>query len=164
MGYVTDILIGAAGSLVAAEIYVHAERIARWLTKKAVARLPPEDRERRLEEWTADLEDMPGAVTKLSWAVGCHWAATAANLRKRPPRRALDARTVISRGKVSLRGVGVVMRIHSRGLTTTIISSAIVAGLAFVLAGGGYWLFAHFAAPHPSPPSAITDLRVSLSE
>jgi hypothetical protein len=103
MGYVTDILIGAAGSLVAAEIYVHAERIARWLTKKAVARLPPEDRERRLEEWTADLEDMPGAVTKLSWAVGCHWAATAANLRKRPPRRALDARTVISRGKVSLR-------------------------------------------------------------
>jgi len=108
---------------------------------------------------------MPGAVTKLSWAVGCHWAATAANLRKRPPRRALGARTVISRGKASLRGVGVVMRIHwSRGLTTAIIFNAIaVAGLAVVLAGG-YWLFAHFAAPHPSPPSAITDLRVSLSE
>ena len=30
MGYVTDILIGAAGSLVAAEIYVHAERMARF--------------------------------------------------------------------------------------------------------------------------------------
>jgi hypothetical protein len=160
MGYLTDILMGAAGSFVAAEIYVHAECIAHWLTKKAAARLSPEDRERRLEEWTADLEDMPGAVTKLSWAIGCHWAATVANLRERPPRHALSARTAISRGKASLRGVGVVMRIHlSRGLTTAIA----VAGLVVALAGG-YWLFVHFAAPHPSPPSAITDLRVSLSE
>ncbi len=71
MGYVTDILIGAAGSLVAAEIYVHAERMARWLTKKAAARLSS----RGLEEWMADLEDMPGAVSCEVGHGGALWVA-----------------------------------------------------------------------------------------
>jgi hypothetical protein len=78
MGYLIDILIGAAGSLLAAELWSQSDAVARWLIQKAVGRLPVDDRERRREEWLADLVDMPGAFRKLLWALGCHWAATVA--------------------------------------------------------------------------------------
>jgi hypothetical protein len=87
MGYLIDIAVGAAGSLLAAEVYVHAEPVARWLIRKAAARVPERDRERRQEEWLADLNDMPGAVQKLLWGVGCHWAATVANGASRSKER-----------------------------------------------------------------------------
>jgi len=89
MGYLIDILIGAAGSLVAAELWARADPFARLLIRAAVRRLPTEERERRLQEWLADLHDMPSALGKLSWAVGCHWAATVANARARRARRKL---------------------------------------------------------------------------
>jgi hypothetical protein len=81
MGYLIDIMIGAAGSLVAAELWSHADLTAQWLIRKAVRRLPAEHQERRREEWLADLHDMPGVLRKLLWAAGCHWAATVANVR-----------------------------------------------------------------------------------
>lgn len=80
MGYLVEILLGAAGSLVAAEIWSHSELMARWLVRKAVQRLPAEDQARCEEEWLADLQDMPGALRKLSWAGGCHWSATVTNV------------------------------------------------------------------------------------
>jgi hypothetical protein len=79
MGYLIDILIGVAGSLVAAELWARADLMAQWLVRGAVRRLPRNKRERRLEEWLADLHDVPSAFGKLSWAIGCHWAATVAN-------------------------------------------------------------------------------------
>jgi hypothetical protein len=81
MGYLRDLVVGAAGSLLAAEVYVHADPVARWIVRKAAKRLPADDRDRRHEEWLADLSDMPGAVEKLLWALGCHWAATVTNVR-----------------------------------------------------------------------------------
>jgi hypothetical protein len=80
MGYLIDILIGAAGVLVAKELWAGADSASQWLVRKAVQRLPRSKRERRLSEWLADLDDMPSALAKLSWAVGCHWAATVANV------------------------------------------------------------------------------------
>jgi hypothetical protein len=77
MGYLRDLGLG----LLATEIYVHASPLARWIVAGAVARLPDEERERRREEWLADLDDMPGAIEKLLWALGCHWAATVTNVQ-----------------------------------------------------------------------------------
>src|SRR5262249_11690562 len=45
-----------------------------------------EDQQRRFEEWSADMQDTPGALRKLSWALGCYWAA---NIARRRARRAL---------------------------------------------------------------------------
>jgi hypothetical protein len=80
MGYLRDLVIGAAGSLIAAEAYVHADPLARWIIERAIARLPIEEREGRHEEWLADLNDMTGVIEKLFWALGCHWAATVTNV------------------------------------------------------------------------------------
>ena len=84
MGYLRDLLIGAAGSLIAAEAYVPAEPLARWIIKRAIARLPAEGRARRQEKWRADLNDMTGVIEKLFWALGCHWAATVTNMSAWP--------------------------------------------------------------------------------
>ena len=81
MGYLRDLVVGAVASLLAAEVYVYADPVARWIVGKAAKRLPADDRDRRHEEWLADLNDMPGAVGKLLWALGCHWAAAVTNVR-----------------------------------------------------------------------------------
>jgi hypothetical protein len=81
MGYLINILVGAIGSLLAAEVWASKDRASQWLVQKAVDRLPVEEHVRRRDEWLSDLHDMPGAFQKLSWAVGCHWAVTVANAR-----------------------------------------------------------------------------------
>ncbi len=82
MGYLIDILVGAAGALVAKELWEDADATSQWLVRKAVQRLPRSRRKRCLDEWLADLHDMPGTLAKLSWAVGCHRAATVTNVQR----------------------------------------------------------------------------------
>jgi hypothetical protein len=77
MGYLIDITLGACGSLVAAEIWSHADPLSRWLIRRAVLSLPEAQRARREEEWLAHLEETPGAVRKLLHAVGC-WSGAPA--------------------------------------------------------------------------------------
>src|SRR5258708_6757665 len=72
MGFLIDILIGAASRIVTGELSAHVEPFARWVIGKAPDRLPADDRERFREEWLAHLEEVPGAVRKLWHAVGCH--------------------------------------------------------------------------------------------
>lgn len=100
MGYLIDILIGAGGSLIAKELWSNADPVSQWLVRKAVQRLPIEERERRLEEWAADVHDMPSAFGKLSWAVGCHWAATIANAPAWQARRKL-----VPAGSLAIQGL-----------------------------------------------------------
>lgn len=82
MGYLIDILIGAAGALVARELSEGVDAASQWLVRKAVQRLPRRKRKRHLDEWLADLHDMPSLFAKFSWAVGCHWAATVVNVHR----------------------------------------------------------------------------------
>jgi hypothetical protein len=93
VGYLIDVAIGAAGSLLAAEIWSHAEPLARWLVRRAVRRLPEAQRERRQEEWLAHLEETPGAVRKLLHGVGC-WSGAPAVGRAVAGRVRQRARTV----------------------------------------------------------------------
>ena len=54
---------------------LRAPAIARRLIEIAVLKLPEEDRARWLEEWLADLDDLPGSFSKLSHGLGCLKAA-----------------------------------------------------------------------------------------
>jgi hypothetical protein len=97
MGYLRDLVVGAVASLLAAEVYVYADPVARWIVGKAAKRLPADDRDRRHEEWLADLYDMPGAVGKLLWALGCHWAATVTNVRAWRAAHPIQVRQAVDR-------------------------------------------------------------------
>lgn len=70
MDAVITILLGAVGSLIAAELYEIAPRLARWLVLRAASRLRPGERDRWYEEWLADLDEWPGNITKLARSVG----------------------------------------------------------------------------------------------
>jgi hypothetical protein len=50
------------------------------MVEKAAQRVGADEKDRRREEWLADLADIPGAVGKLLWALGCHRAATVHNV------------------------------------------------------------------------------------
>jgi hypothetical protein len=93
MGYLTELLVGAAGSLIAAEVWVHADPASRWLIKRAVRRLPEDQQERRLEEWLAGLDEFPGAIRKLLHAFGC-WTGAPAVGQAASLARAVQARAV----------------------------------------------------------------------
>jgi hypothetical protein len=75
MGYLIDILIGAASRIVTAELSAYAEPMARWMIDKAVERVPADYRDRFREEWLADLNDTPGMLRKLWHAAGCRIGA-----------------------------------------------------------------------------------------
>lgn len=77
MGYLVDILIGAASRIVIGELSAHLEPLALWIINKAVERIPSCERERFREEWVAHLNETPGSLRKLLHALGCRIAATA---------------------------------------------------------------------------------------
>jgi hypothetical protein len=77
MGYLIDVVIGAASRIVMGELSAHVEPMARWIIGKAVERLPPGDREKFREEWLAHLNEIPGTLRKFWHALGCYRAATA---------------------------------------------------------------------------------------
>jgi hypothetical protein len=71
MDIVVAVLLGAIGSIVAAELYALGPAIADTFIRRAVARLPKHERARFLEEWQADNDDFPGSVQKVLHAIGC---------------------------------------------------------------------------------------------
>jgi hypothetical protein len=77
VGYLIDIALGTCGSLLAAEIWSHADPLSRRLIRRAVLRVPEQERARREEEWLAHLEETPGAFRKLFHAIGC-WSGAPA--------------------------------------------------------------------------------------
>jgi hypothetical protein len=99
MGYLTDFLIGIGGSLIAAEVCANADRVAAFFIRRAIQRVPETERERRLEEWLAHLDDTPGAVRKLFHGLGCWFGAPAVAraLAKGRPVRAISSSSNIYR-------------------------------------------------------------------
>ena len=66
-----DVIVGAIGSIVAAEIFLAAPSIARHLVRRAANMLPPgrAARERFAEEWLFILEDLESPTGKLYFAL-----------------------------------------------------------------------------------------------
>jgi hypothetical protein len=79
MGNVITILLGVVASLIADGILVLGKPLGKWVTKllgrwiinKSVERLPEGERDRRREEWLADLNDIEGLFGKLRHALSC---------------------------------------------------------------------------------------------
>lgn len=75
MELLITIVLGAIGSLLAAEIWANAPRLGRWFIKRAVLQLPASKRDHFLEEWLSDIDERPGALDKLRHALGCYFRA-----------------------------------------------------------------------------------------
>jgi hypothetical protein len=75
MASLTELLLGVAVSLAAAEIVAYAPYITRWLINRAVLKLPEKDKERFSEEWLAHAECLPGSISKLRHGAGCYFKA-----------------------------------------------------------------------------------------
>jgi hypothetical protein len=82
---ICGILGGSVGSkIVADEIKAWCPAIAERIMRAAAQRLAPDQRERYNEEWASDLANVPGAVSRLIFALDLHRAAFGINrsLRK----------------------------------------------------------------------------------
>ena len=63
------------GAVIAEEFKQRSPLVAAWMVRKAVCRLPSEERERYSEEWHAHLVDTPGNLSKLLAGIGFFTAA-----------------------------------------------------------------------------------------
>jgi len=90
MTVLISILLGIAGSLIAAEILEWCPWLTERLLHAASKRLPPRHSERYYAEWTADLDLLRrrGRLSVLIWAITVYLSAgrTAAALHPRPLR------------------------------------------------------------------------------
>jgi hypothetical protein len=70
LGMFGAIIIAVTGRLFSDEIKEWLPWITRYLTERAVSRLPESEREKRREEWESDLNEWPGNLAKLYRAWG----------------------------------------------------------------------------------------------
>lgn len=83
--------LGAVMGVLWAVLYPELRECAPWLAKRvldhAVAGVDPEDRERLAEEWAAELEEVPGKLLKLVFAVSLWWGIYRVSFISRLSRR-----------------------------------------------------------------------------
>jgi hypothetical protein len=83
MASLTEVALGVAASLIAAEIVARAPDITRWLIGHAVRKLHPKDRERFSEEWLAHAEELLGSIGKIRHGLACYLRAASSIKRVR---------------------------------------------------------------------------------
>jgi hypothetical protein len=64
MAILVTLALAVVGTLMADEIKAWLPTMTQWLLSFAVKRLPEPERERRLEEWSADLQSFPEGAVK----------------------------------------------------------------------------------------------------
>ena len=84
-GILLAILVATFSRLLADDVKAWVPRLADYLIRLAVRRLPVDQRERLAEEWAADVADTPGDLAKLVFACGLICASTkiASDYRRR---------------------------------------------------------------------------------
>lgn len=75
MSILGSVALSLCATFIGTEILGRAPVVAAWLLQKAIVRLPRKHRERYHEEWTADLQAQPTALSKLVFAFGLAIAA-----------------------------------------------------------------------------------------
>jgi hypothetical protein len=64
------VLLVLTAVVIEAELIAWCRPLQRWLIRKAAAPLPKQERDRYIEEWYRELEELPnGPVTRLSWVL-----------------------------------------------------------------------------------------------
>jgi hypothetical protein len=66
-------------AVIVVELYVWLPKISEWLLEFAVRQLRAEDQERCLEEWKAQLDDLPNTIVRLVHALSFTAAARQIN-------------------------------------------------------------------------------------
>jgi ribosomal protein S27AE len=74
-GALLAVLIATLSRLLADDFKAWVPRLTEYLIRRAVRRLPEDQRERLAEEWTADVADTPGDLAKLVFACGLKCAS-----------------------------------------------------------------------------------------
>lgn len=81
---ISVIVVPVIVSLLSEEALAQMPRVAMWFIRSAVGRLPACERERYLEEWTAEVASAPGPLSKIAASLSIRTrglAALAASLR-----------------------------------------------------------------------------------
>jgi Bacterial sugar transferase len=73
--FLGKLCLGCLGKLCSDECKAWLPRITERVLRIAVAALPADLRERFGEEWRSDLNEIPGELGRLVWALGLVWAA-----------------------------------------------------------------------------------------
>jgi len=156
IGVVLATFIGLAiiTAFIEAETVGYADWLPGWLLHRAAKKLPDGERDRWLEEWLADLNQLPKApITRLGWALMSSWKSfalarairpTQRRLVRRPTWRTLARLSVFNAVGATVVGVGLsVLAITApermSTLETWIQVGALLAG-AVVSAGYAVWL------------------------
>lgn len=106
MEYLTALLLGVLGSLIAWEISLRYRKWCEAIIRSAAQRLPDEQRLIREEEWLAALNDCVGMVSAFSHAIGCWVGAPAVGASaslKRAVSAAKPSRALGGRFRVKVR-------------------------------------------------------------
>jgi hypothetical protein len=91
VGIIGEIIVGLTVAVTVAEFYVWTPILAKKALRLAVRILPLDEREERCEQWSSDLEEVPGNISKLIFAVDLircavyfrHLSDTHGNLNRR---------------------------------------------------------------------------------
>ena len=75
-GVIATVIAGVGSRLLADEAKAWIPTLIEWSIKRAVARLPEDQRERYHEEWHSHLSEVPGDIAKLAVAFGYQRAAS----------------------------------------------------------------------------------------
>jgi lipopolysaccharide/colanic/teichoic acid biosynthesis glycosyltransferase len=132
MGTVTTILLGAIGSLIAAELYAKAPKWAALIVDLTTRWIPGEERAIRNEEMLAELGLEEGNLAKLHMALSFARGALVIGLRARLGLRAGETRSLTFH--ISKRVFDVVMAIIALPM---VVAVALAVALAIKLEDGG---------------------------
>jgi phytoene synthase len=64
------LVVGIICNMAASEFYDRSSGFARWIVRRALYQIPKKDRQRREEEWLADIDDYPGKLSQVVRACG----------------------------------------------------------------------------------------------
>jgi hypothetical protein len=112
--YVTALLLGIVGSLVAWEISLRYRKWCEAIIRSAVFRLPEDQRTIREEEWLSALNDHIGLVSSFAHAIGC-WigapAVAAGSKRPVPATKRIPKRIIVQvEGSVEAKLIQMLLR------------------------------------------------------
>lgn len=90
-----ELLIGLLLNILGADLYDRCPRLARFIIRKAAARLSEDKREAYAEEWSSHLADCDTKLDQLRHALGCWWSVGGILRAEPQPKQAYSLDAII---------------------------------------------------------------------